>query len=44
MKWLMRAQLPLTDEDADFIGNVHLYKASHVQKLKQMLDAQLLML
>lgn len=34
-------ELPLTDEDADFIGNVHLYKASHIQKLKQMLEASL---
>ena len=33
-------EFPLTDKDADFIGNVHLYKARHVPKLKQMLTGR----
>jgi hypothetical protein len=34
-------EFPLTDEDADYVGNAHLYKAEHIQKLKQMLEASL---
>jgi hypothetical protein len=33
-------EFPLTDEDADLIGNLHLYKTIHVQKLRQMLTGR----
>jgi len=30
-------EFPLTDEDADVVGGIHLYTAEHVQKLRKML-------
>jgi len=30
-------EFPLTNEDADFIGKIHLYKTKHIQKLRKIL-------